>query len=324
MAAEAATPRRGVDGGGGGSDDATMKAFINGALVPLDQATVSAHDAAVQHGVGLFETMQAFNGRGFRLDAHVNRLIDSADELGLSRSLRVGPLCETVEHTLSANGMTEARVRLTVTGGDLSLLAAAKAGERSPRHTPSILCVASEPTRYPPGFFEDGVTVTIADPKANPFDPTAGHKTLNYWTRLRALADAAAAGAGEAMWFTVTNHLAGGSVSNALLVKDGAVLTPIARGEEGSSTLPSPVLPGITRAAVIEIAESRDLPVHKQMLSIDDLLNADEVMLTNSSWQVLPVTAVENERIGGGEVGPVTKQLRQALLERIETETTSG
>lgn len=298
-----------------------MEAFINGELVSVDQATVSAHDAAVQHGVGLFETMQAFNGRVFRLDAHLTRLIDSANELGLTRSLRLGPLCETVEHTLKANEMTEARVRLTVTGGDLSLLAAARSGEQSPRHTPSIVCVASEPTRYPPGFFEDGVRASIADPKANPFDPTAGHKTIGYWTRLRALAEAASVGAGEALWFTVTNHLAGGSVSNAFLVKGGALLTPIARGEEGASTLPSPVLPGVTRAAVLEIAESMEIPVHKQMLTIDDLLNAEEVMLTNSSWQVLPVTAVEKERIGSGEVGPITRQLREALLERIETET---
>lgn len=298
-----------------------MKAFINGELVATDQAKISAHDAGVQHGVGLFETMQAFNGRVFRLDAHIARLIDSAGELGLTRSLRHGPLCETVEHTLEANAMREARLRLTVTGGDLSLLGRARGGADAPDHAPTILCVANEPTRYPPAFFERGVTVTIADGRANPFEPTAGRKTLNYWSRLRALADAASAGAGEALWFTVTNHLCGGSVSNVFLVKDEALLTPIARGEEGASSMPMPVLAGITRAAVIELAESLEIPVHKQMLSIDDLLQAEEVMLTNSSWQVLPVTAVEREGIGDGEVGPITGKLRVGLLEMIERET---
>lgn len=309
-----------------------MQAFCNGELVPVGEASVSALDAGIQHGVGLFETMQAFNGRVFRLDAHLARLIDSASELGLTRDLRHGPLRETVEHTLRANEMAEARVRLTVTGGDLSLLGRAAGGGagagdggggagQSGRHTPTIVCVVSAPTRYPRGFFEEGVMVTITDARANPFEPGAGHKTLNYWSRLRALADASGAGAGESLWFTVTNHLCGGSVSNALLVKDGAIITPIARGEEVEAGLPSPVLPGVTRAAVLEVAELMEIPVHRQMVAIDDVLGADEAMLTNSSWQVLPVTAVERKPIGGGGVGPITRAIRSKLLELIESET---
>jgi len=300
-----------------------MKAYVNGQFLDLDQATVGIQDAGLQHAVGLFETMQAFHGRVFQLEAHIDRLINSARELGMTTSLRHDPLCELVEATLQANDMTEARLRLTVTGGDLSLLGAARSGGQAPEHTPTILCVAGQPTEYPPGFFEDGVTVTIADGRANPFDPGAGHKTLYYWPRLRALAAAAGSGAGESLWLSVTNHLAGGSVSNALLVKDGALLTPYARGEEESGALPAPVLPGITRNLVLELAESMDIPVHRRMITIEDVLGADELMLTNSSWHVLPVVAVEKGTIGSGKPGEITLKLRDAVIDRIAEECRS-
>lgn len=298
-----------------------MKAYINGQFVPLEDAAISAHDAGVQHAVGLFETMQAFNGRVFRLEAHIARLIDSARETGLSTSLRHDPLCDLVDATLAENQMKEARVRLTVTGGDLSLLGAARAGGEVARHEPGVLCVPSAPTEYPQAMFDHGITAVLADPKANPFDPLAGHKALNYWSRLHTLAEAARAGAGEALWFSVTNHIAGGAVSNLFLIKHDTLYTPIARGEEGTATLPSAVLPGVTRAAIIDLAEQRDLTVHRQMLSIDDLLDADEVFLTNSSWQVLPVTAVERKPIADGAVGPITQQLRAAMFDLIAEET---
>ncbi len=298
-----------------------MKVYLNGKFVNEAEAKVGAFDAGVQHGVGLFETMQAFHGRVFRVEAHVERLIESAKQLGLTVTMHAGPLAELIERTVAENVLREARIRLTITGGDLSLLGAAKSGGEAPPHTPTVLCQAGPPTEYPPAFFEQGVMVVVADAKANPFDPMAGHKTLNYWSRLRELAGAARRQAGEAIWFTVSNHLAGGSVSNIFLVKDDQLQTPIARGEEVEGALPAPVLPGITRAAIVELADELDVPVEKRMLTIHDLLEADEVFLTNSSWQVLPVVRVEKEKIGSGKVGPLTARLRKRLLDRIAGET---
>lgn len=294
------------------------KVYINGRFVSADDARVSVFDAAVQHAVGLFETMQAFDGRVFQLDRHIQRLIDSAEQTALTRHLQYDGLCDLVRQTLAENQRTEARVRLTITGGDLSLLAAARSSGAPGKAQPTVICSLTDPTEYPPTFFDEGVTLVIADAKANPFDPLAGHKTLNYWARLTSLADAAARQAGEALWFSVTNHLVGGAVSNVFLVKDEQLWTPIARGEEVEGALPSPVLPGTTRAAIIELAEAADLPVVRKMLSINDLLEADEMFLTNSSWQVLPAVRLEKETIGDGKVGPTTQRLREALLARIQ------
>ena len=294
-----------------------MDVFLNGKMLPPDQALLPADDAGLQHAVGLFETMSAYHGRIFRLSQHLERLRQSATHLGLSRDMDIDALTQAVQITLDHNQIDQARIRLTVTAGSMSMLAGGGSGGAAG----TILIQPTEPTQYDPKYFEEGITVLVAQPGANPFDPLAGHKTLNYWGRLRTLRQAASAGAGEAIWMNITNHLAGGAISNLFLVKDGELLTPIARGEEIDKSLPAPVLPGITRAAVIELAEAKGVTVHKRMLSIEDLVEADEAFLTNSSWHVLPISKVEKSELGNGKAGEMTTQLREALLALIEEET---
>ncbi len=294
-----------------------MNIFLNGQILPPDQARIAADDAGFQHAVGLFETMHAQNGQVFRLQQHLERLCISARSLGLTRDLNATALAEAVRLTIEHNQIDRARIRLTITPGSLSLLATSGKPDDAPG---TVLIQPTEATVYDPRYFEEGITVLVAQPGANPFDALAGHKTLAYWARLRTLRQAATAGAGEAIWLNVSNHLASGCISNIFLVKDGQLLTPIARDEEVENSLPAPVLPGITRAAVIEIAEGLGVTIKKQMLGIDDLLDADEVFLTNSSWQVLPVTKVEKSVVGAGVAGELTKRLRGELLELIEKE----
>lgn len=300
--------------------------FLNGQFVDQDAAQISVFDACLQHGVGLFETMLgglAEDGSPWinHLDDHMQRLCDSAAALDLSTNLKTAGLAEAVIETVKQSGLARARIRLTITGGNLNLLT--QEGGKPSRHLPTILIVAQQATEYPREMFDNGVGVVIAEPRTNPLDPFAGHKTLNYWWRLRSLQQAAASGAGEALVFQVSNHLAGGCVSNALIVKDGVLFTPIARGEEGAGgtgvAIPSPVLPGVTRKWVIERAAGLGLEVYKRMITIDDVLGADELMLTNSGWGVLPVVRVEAEKIGSGTVGEMSRALRHRWLEACAT-----
>jgi branched-subunit amino acid aminotransferase/4-amino-4-deoxychorismate lyase len=311
--------------------------FLDGAFVARDEARVSAMDAVVQHAVGLFETMlggirpaQGDRPAGawvYRLGDHLERLRVSALELGLSDSLRVDRLgdavLETVERAASQGEIGldgRARVRLTLTAGNLNMLAATGKGPVSP----TLLVVSQPATQYPGAMFERGVAVVLAEERANPLNSLEGHKTVNYWWRLRQLQAASARQAGEAVVLQVTNHLCGGCVSNIFLVKDGELLTPIARGEEPRGGLPSPALPGITRAAVIELAERISVPCSKAMLSVEEMLGADEVFLTNSSWGVLPVVSVvglgEKRAIGDGVPGALTRRLRESWLADVARE----
>lgn len=303
-----------------------MRVWLNGEFVERDKARISVFDAAVQHGVGLFETMRAVNGTVYRLEQHLDRLATSARQLRLTDRLHVEPLADAIISTVEQSGLDEARVRLTMTGGDLNLLQA----QRQSPVAPDLLIVAQPPTKYPDAFFQHGVQCAIASDRLNPWDAFAGHKTINYWGRLAALQQAAGARSAEALWMTVTNHFACGSVSNLFLVKDGRLVTPFARDEVLEDAIPSPVLPGITRAAIRELAEARGIETTLSLIDVDAVLNADELFLTNASWGVLPLVGIVhegNQRPLGkepGEIGEITRQLRTAWLDDVQRATSSS
>lgn len=298
--------------------------WLNGKLLSRDEAKVSAFDAGFQHGVGLFETMHAtmtdVGPRVFRIEQHLGRLKESASMLQLTEQLRTGALAEAVEHVVEQTGLvtdsTDARVRLTLTGGDLNLL---QRGEGQSMD-PTILIAVTPAVKYPEDMFDKGVLVTVADAKANPLNFHESHKTLNYWWRLRELQTASTKSAAEALVLQVTNHVCGGAVSNLFAVIDGTLVTPLARGEESENDVMSPVLPGITRKAIIEFAAARNIGCDKRLLAVGDVLDADEVFLTNSSWGVLPVRAIEAKTIGAGMPGEVTRALRDAWLQALKVE----
>lgn len=302
-----------------------MRIWLNGEFVERDHAKLSAFDAAFQHGVGLFETMRAYNGRVYRLEQHLERLATSAQSLRLTDHLNVEPLADAVRMTVEQSELTDARVRLTITGGDLNLL---QSQRRAPV-APDLLIVAQPATMYPDEFYERGVQCTIADDRLNPWNSFAGHKTINYWRRLAALQAAATVQASESLWMTVTNHFAGGSVSNMFIVRDGQLVTPFARDEVGEDSIPSPVLPGITRAAIRELAATEQVETLLEMIDVSAVLSADEMFLTNSSWGVLPVVAIVHEGTqrplgrDPGQVGQLTRHLRQCWLDDVARRTSS-
>lgn len=335
-------------------------AFLNGEFLDPADARIAALDAGLQHGVGLFETMLGGVNAGgggigtggawvMMLDEHLGRLADSARELGLSSKLQTGALADAVLATVERAGRDEGhgegarmRVRVTITGGATDTLKAARtppgqaAAQPPAERQATVLVVASPASVYPPGMIEHGVLACVADSKANPFNPCEGHKTLNYWWRLRELGLASAKGAAEGLVFSVMNLLCGGCVSNAFIIKDDEVLTPVARGEEARAAkesaepaallpgagaglaLPSPVLPGIVREWAINELAGEGVVVRRRGLTINDVLSADEVLLTNSSWGVLPVVRVEGALVGAGTPGPMGRMLADRWQTAIE------
>ncbi len=277
---------------------------INGRLIPAETATVSVYDSGFMLGVGLFETFRSYDGRPFRTRRHLQRLIRSAQTLGWSVLPDLQALEHDVEQVIRACGPGDARVRLTVTTGSL---------HASPEQPPQLTVVASAAPaeRYPPELYARGVTLALSKYRQNPTDPTTGHKTTSYFARLASLREAHATGAFEALWLTLDELVAEAAMSSVFAVLDEVLVTP---------PLDTPVLPGITRAAVLELAGELEIPTREQTLTLTELLGADEVFLTSSMAEIVPVVRIERQPIANEQVGELTRRLAVAYGELIDRE----
>lgn len=282
--------------------------LLDGALVEEDQATITLFDGGLLHGAGLFETMRAYGGVIFRLDDHLTRIQATGQALSLF-DLSDGDLASMSEglgQLLQRNELTEARVRLTITTGDMRQTA-----QDGSRPDPTVFATAVAITPYPDELYEKGMTVLISTCKQSRQDPTCGCKTLGYLPRLISLRHAQANRCGEALWFTHENLLAEGAISNVFLVSDNVLRTP---------PVDTPVLPGVTRKAIIELASANDVSVQETPLTINNLLDADEVFLTNSIMEVMPVCRVEVHAVGDEKPGPVTRKLAELYRQAVARE----
>lgn len=281
----------------------TEKVFFNGAVIDADRAHIAANDGGFLYGAGLFETMRSHNGVVFRRNDHLDRLMLSANHLSIHHNYDKPRLTQAINDVLKANELTEARLRLTLTSGPI-------AGSVE-QVKPTLLITATQLQLYPAQYYQTGATVVLCPYKQNPADPMCGHKTTNYYSRLLALTLARQKQAVEALWFTTDNRLAEGCVSNVFLVKDSTLCTP---------PVETPILPGVARKAICQIAAEESVPFQEKELYISDVLEADEIFLTNVVMEVLPVVNVEKHTVGNGEIGPVTTRLREKFLETIEEE----
>jgi branched-subunit amino acid aminotransferase/4-amino-4-deoxychorismate lyase len=144
--------------------------------------------------------------------------------------------------------------------------------------------------------------VVLSPYRQNVADPVSGHKTTSYFSRMLALQIAHSKGAAEALWFTTSNFLAEGCISNVFLIKDSVIYTP---------TISTPVLAGIARKTILRITQRNCLKLVEKDLDIEELLSANEIFLTNVIMKVLPVIGVEKHTVGNGKVGPVVKNLQK-------------
>jgi len=280
--------------------------YLNGAFVAPHEASISVYDGGFLHGAGLFETMRADFGRVFRLDEHVDRLLASAGKLGLPVERPDLPLTRDFEKLLARNELTTARIRMTVTVGSVH-----PAYARTDTPPLNVCVTAAEMPPYPQELLTRGMAVLIAPFRQSRTDPLAGHKTINYLPRLMALRSAQKMHCGEALWFTPDNLLAEACISSVFVVKDGGLFTP---------PLDTPVLPGVSRSVILELAAEQSITAEEKPLNINDVLDADEIILCNSSLQVAPVCRVEKKDIGDGKPGVMALRLRELFIEKVKKE----
>jgi branched-chain amino acid aminotransferase len=256
------------------------KVFLNDKLVDIDKAGVSVTDSGFLYGAGLFETMRSCNGVVFSLKDHLDRLFFSARALSI-QTYDKKYITNAIYKVLKANKLADARLRLTLTNGPMSV--------SEEERKPTLLITATKLQPYPKEYYERGVLVVLSPFRQNIAEPTYGHKTTSYFPRMISLAEAHRKRAAEALWFTVDNRLAEGCISNVFLVKDSVLYTP---------PIETPVLAGVARKTVCQIALKNSIKLVEKDLSISDVLEAEEIFLTNVIMQILPISSVEKHMVG--------------------------
>lgn len=275
--------------------------YVNGAFVAPADAVVSAFDHGYLYGDGLFETLRCYEGAPFRLAEHLQRLAAGLRALAFPPLPALAELETLVRETLRRAAIPDAYLRITVTRG-------ISAAGLDPAHcrTPTIMIAALPGRAYPDAAYRDGVTVTLLWQRSRDDRPPPSVKTTSFQRGVLARAAIAERGAFEGLYLDEIGNVTEGSVSNVFARYGATLVTP-----------PAVVcLPGITRSEVITIARDEGLTVTEEELSATRLLTADEIFITSSLAELVPVTRVDHHHIGDGLPGSSQLRLRHAYLAR--------
>jgi branched-chain amino acid aminotransferase len=271
--------------------------YINGEIVSRDKAQIPVFDRGLLYGYGLFETMRSYNGHVFYLDRHIARLVNSAGVLGIREALEPQKLETGVLRTLKANGLDDARIRLTVTAGEGSRGLALPVSRKL-----TIIITVEELVLPSPEMYAKGLRTSVVSIRRNNRSPLCCMKTLGYLENLLAHAEAVDAGSDEAILLNVDEEVAECSASNIFIVEDGEIITP---------PIEAGILPGITRRVVIDLASSLGIKVAEEAVTVERLLNAEEVFITNSVIEIMPIASVDGRTVRAGSRGKVTERLAE-------------
>lgn len=275
--------------------------FLNGRIVAAARASVSVFDRGLLYGDGLFETMRAYGGSVFALEEHLERLEGSARILGV-------PFPTYDWHHVIADLLRRNRaldrdswVRLTVTRGPSE---PAPLPPEDPRPTTIIMTRSLKPALQKQQ--RSGIRVTLLPYSRQGFLPE--HKTLNYMTAVIGKVLAKRQAAQEGLFVRSGRFLSEGTTSSLFIVRKGQLCTPPLRN----------ILPGVTRRRVMELAEDNLLAVKERSVTTHDLRSAEEAFVTSSVAEILPVVEVNDETVGSGKPGPVTRRLQRCYQKAVE------
>ncbi len=289
----------------------TEVANVNGTILPLDRASVPVTDHGFLYGESVYETIRTYGGVPFLLERHLERLERSAAAIRLpvhsSRESMARQTSLTAEAARPPSCRDELSLRIVMTRGVGPL-------GYDPALCPHPNLVILARALDPPAAreIEVGVAAVVARVRRNPvaaLDPAI--KSSNLLNNILAAQEAHDAGAAEALLFNTAGWLAEGSITNVFLVKAGRLLTP---------GLDCGILDGLTRELVLEIARSGGIPCEEGRYGRDAVEQADEVFVTSTTREILPVARLDGRPVGAGSRGPVTGRLQELFRRRVERE----
>jgi len=289
--------------------------FINGEFMEKQHARISVFDHGFLYGDGVFEGIRAYNGRVFRLEEHVERLYRSAKAIMLDIPYSPGEVGELVLETCRRNGLSDGYIRVVVSRGDGDL----GIDPRNCRSGPTVVIIADKLTMYPQAMYDNGMGVITTTTRRNSpaaLDPNI--KSLNYLNNILAKVEvnrAAKAGGevpiGEGIMLNLEGYVAEATGDNIFVVQKGNLLTPPTHVG---------ILEGITRNAVLELATRLMIPWEERVFTMTTVYGADEIFLTGTGAEVVPVVKVDDRVVGDGRPGPITRRLIVAFRDLVQSE----
>tara|TARA_B100000700_G_scaffold34760_3_gene33621 strand:- start:6060 stop:6917 length:858 start_codon:yes stop_codon:yes gene_type:complete len=273
-----------------------LKVFINGTLYNKEDAKVSVYDHGFLYGDGVFEGMRSYAGTVFRMKEHLDRLWESAEKIQLTIPMTKEEMSDAVNATLAANEIEDGYIRLVVSRGEGTL-----GLDPNKCPTPNIIIITDFITLYPDEFYQNGLEIITAKTIRNhpgALDPRI--KSLNYLNNILAKIEGLAAGCVETLMLNHKGEVAECTGDNIFIVKGGKLLTP---------PVEAGVLEGITRGAVMELAAGDGVEVVESTMTLEDVYSAEEVFLTGSAAEIVPVIKVDGKQIGDGTPGLITRRV---------------
>jgi branched-chain amino acid aminotransferase len=276
----------------------SRKIYISGKLVPREDAKISVFDHGLLYGDGVFEGLRSYGGKVFRLQQHVERLYNSAKAIWLTIPLSPNEMGDAINDTVRANDVDDGYIRAVVTRGAGSL-----GLDPNKCSNPQIIIIADAIALYPPELYEQGLEiVSVSVMRTHPAALNPRIKSLNYLNNILAKIEGLQAGCIEALMLNHKGEIAECTGDNIFLVRKGTLYTP---------PIDAGILEGVTRDAVIELAQAAGIEVREVPLTKHDVYIADEVFLTGTAAEVIPVVKVDSRTIGSGKPGPMTLDLMQ-------------
>ncbi len=282
----------------------SLKVYINGKLMPQEEAKVSVFDHGLLYGDGVFEGIRAYHGRVFKLTQHLERLFESARAIFLEVPMTIDELKEGIFATLRANNMKDSYVRLVVTRGEGKL--GLEPGKCS---NPQVIIITDTLQLYPPKLYNEGIDiVAVATVRNHPEALNPRIKCLNYMNNILAKTEGINAGATEALMLNKDGFVAECTGQNIFMVKGNELYTPHPN---------SGILKGITRDTVIGLAKEAGIKVREDFLTRYDLYLAEECFLTGTAAQIVPVVKVDARIVGDGKPGRITREMLRKYRELL-------
>ncbi len=270
-----------------------MKIYLNGKFVDIKNAKISVIDKGILYGYGIFETIKSYNEYLFLFDRHYKRLIKSLKVFGIDFFISSAKLKSVIFELLKKNNIKkEGYIRITVTGDA------------------RIFIIAKKYKPLPKSYYESGVKLKISEFRRNNFSILPYYKTLNYFENFFLKKQAEKEGYFEVIFFDCNGNLAEGCTSNIFSVKNNTLFTP---------SVECPILSGIVREFVISVAKKHGIKViESKNIKKQQIYSSDEIFLTNSMVEILPVRQVDNKKIGKTTPGEITKFLISKYLDTLK------